>query len=301
MENPPILSVAQTFTEKDNFLITSHVNPEGDSIGSVLAMYQMLKRLQKKVLVVLQDDVPDNLDFLAGCEHVQKELPPGFKADAVIVLDCPVKERTGSALNGLEDGFCLVNIDHHISNIFFGDLNWVDPGSSSVGEMVFSLFDRIRMPLDQETAEAVYVAIMTDTGMFNYRNTSQKTHEIAGCLIASGVDPKKIHGKVFERRSEHELRLLGRALTSLKTEEDGSITHMTLTDEMYADEGLDPSAPQKISTDEFINFPRSVKNAKVAIFFKENPGVPGRTYVSFRSSGEVDVNKIATRFGGGGA
>jgi phosphoesterase RecJ-like protein len=280
---------------RDNFLIMAHVNPEGDSIGSQIAIHHILKKWGKKAVMVDHDEVPENLKFLKGAGLISREVPEGFRPETLVVLDCPVKERTGN-IPGLDaDKKFVINIDHHVSNEFFGDVNWVEPNVSSVGEMVFHLAKKKQVVIDKELAEAIYTAIVTDTGMFNYTNTSKATHEVAGELIEAGLDPKDLHGEIFESKDLAQVRLLGKVLSTLELENDGRLAHMSLTRKMYAEEGV-----ESVPTDEFINFPRSVKGVEVAIFFKENVNYPDRINVSFRSSGKVDVNAVASSFGGGG-
>jgi len=286
--------VIEALKTKNNFLITAHVNPEGDSIGSQIAMYSLLASLKKRTVIVNNDAVPVNLHFLSGSEYFFQNKPDGFFPETVIILDCPVKERAGHAAKYLGESDAVINIDHHVSNEFFGDINWVEPSASSVGEMIFDLFNQMSIKLTQSAIEAIYTAIVTDTGMFNYNNTTSRTHEIVGELISLGIDPKKMHEKIFENRSVSDIRVLGKTLNTLKTETDGKIAYICLTQEMYAEEGV-----RSVTTDEFINFPRSIKDAEIAIFFKENSAIKNIN-VSFRSKGKVDVNLLAAVFGGGG-
>ncbi|MFH1552398.1 MAG: bifunctional oligoribonuclease/PAP phosphatase NrnA [Candidatus Omnitrophota bacterium] len=295
MDNDSMDKVVKAFKERDNFLITAHVNPEGDSIGSQLAVYRILQKLGKKAVMVNHDEVPDNLKFLPGAELIVRKIPRDFQTDTVIILDCPVKERIGNTSRRLSGDKFIVNIDHHVSNEFFGDVNWVESKTSSVGEMLFHAAKKLGMKIEKDMAMAIYTAIVTDTGIFNYDNTSRATHEIAGELIARGVSPRKIHAEIFEKKSVPEVKLLGKALTTLKIEASGALAHMSLTRKMYAEEGVD-----RVSTDEFISFLRSIKGVEVAVFFKEDCNAPEKINVSFRSSEKVNVNAIASHFGGGG-
>ncbi|RKY42660.1 MAG: bifunctional oligoribonuclease/PAP phosphatase NrnA [Candidatus Makaraimicrobium thalassicum] len=295
MDNDGVDKVIEAFRNRDNFLITAHVNPEGDSIGSQLAVYYILKRLGKRAVMADHDDVPENLKFLPGSESITREIPKDFRLDTVIVLDCPVRDRIGRISDCIDERPFIVNIDHHVSNGFFGNVNWVDREASSVGEMIFHLAEKMGIEIEKDPATALYTAIITDTGMFNYDNTSKETHRAAGELIAAGVNPKAVHAEIFEKKSISEIRLLGRALTTLQLEEGGALAHMSLTRKMYSEEGVD-----RVSTDEFINFPRSIKGVEVAVFFKEDGITREEINVSFRSSGRVNVNIVAAHFGGGG-
>ncbi len=293
--NEDLKKIKDALLERDCFLITAHVNPEGDSIGSQLAMYNLLIKMGKKAIVVDQDEVPDNIKFLPMSGLVKRSVPEDFKVETVVILDCPVRERIGSLGGDPGEETFTVNIDHHVSNEFFADVNWVDPKASSVGEMVYVLAKETGIEMDREFAECLYTAIVTDTGMFNYDNTSKKTHEIAGELISLGVNPRKVHSEIYENKAVCDTRILGKVLSTLKTEEDGRIAHITLTADMYSEEGVDV-----VSTDEFINYPRAVKGVEVAVFFKESPASAQKVNVSFRSKGKADVNRIASVFGGGG-
>jgi len=287
--------IADVFRSGNNFLITSHINPEGDSVGSQLAVYHILEKLGKNAVIVNHDSVPDNLTFLPGAGLVSPDKPDDFNAEVIVMLDCPVKERTGKVCRHIKDDQTVVNIDHHISNELFGDVNWVEPGMSSVGEMIFGLAKNMGMEISKDMAVAIYAAIVTDTGIFTYDNTSPETHRIAAELMTAGANPKNLHDEIFEKKSVHEIRLLGMALTTLQITAGGKIAHISLTRDMLLEEGVD-----YISTDEFINFPRSIKGVEVAVFFKEYEAADGKVNVSFRSSGEADVNAVASRFGGGG-
>jgi len=286
-------AILQVIRENKRFVLTSHVNPEGDSIGSQLALYHALKALGKEAYMVDSDRVPDNLRFLIGTEEVMSSIPV---SDYVLfVLDCPTLERTGKVGNDISRTKFIVNIDHHISNTAFGSINWVEPSASSVGEMLYHLIKKSGVGFIREINEAIYTAIITDTGMFNYDNTTKTTHYAAGDLVGSGVDTVYIHTSVYENKSQKEIRLLGRALATLRFEENGQIAVIFLTRQMLIDEDV-----EHISTDEFINYPRAVKGVEVAVFIKQAVRDDSAVNVSLRSTGKVDVNKIASRLGGGG-
>lgn len=295
MKNSEMKKVLTLIKRKEKFLISAHVNPEGDSIGSQLAMYHMLKKLGKDCVMLDHDKVPDNLEFLPGAREITDTMPEGFSPDASIILDCPVIERTGKVADSLSSSAVVVNIDHHMSNEYYADINWVEDSASSVGEMLFHLAEELGMEKDTDIAKAIYAAIVTDTGSFSYNNTSPATHEITGKLVASGVDTNVMHSEIFEKKDFYEVKMLGKALSTLTLESEGKLAHICLTRHMYNEEGI-----AKVTTDSFINFPRSVKGVEVAIFFKESTGEEENVYVSFRSSGGVDVNALASRFDGGG-
>ncbi|MBU1083489.1 MAG: bifunctional oligoribonuclease/PAP phosphatase NrnA [Candidatus Omnitrophota bacterium] len=295
MDRENIIKIAELFNSKDNFLLTAHVNPEGDSIGSQLAVYHMLKKLGKSVIVLNQDPVPENLKFLPGAEAVSQNIPEGVEDHIAVILDCPVPERIGNIYRAFAEEQFKVNIDHHVSNEFFGDLNWVDTEASSAGEMIYNLSREMKISIDRNIASNLYAAILTDTGMFNYDNTSAETHMIAGELLKTGVSARDMYGRIYEQRSPSEVRILGKVLNTLTIGQDKRIAHMVLTKDMCAGEN-----GKNIPTDGFINFARSVKGVEVAVFFRENTDDPKKINISFRSSEKINVNRIASRFGGGG-
>jgi bifunctional oligoribonuclease and PAP phosphatase NrnA len=295
MTSKEMYKVINEIKQYDDFIITTHVNPEGDAIGSVVAMEGLLQQLGKSAVMVVQDKVPANLKFLKGTELITEEVPLGFTPRTALVLDCPVIERAGKIATHVAECKSIINIDHHISNEFFADVNWVDPEASSVGEMIYSIIEGCGEKVDMPMAEAIYTAMITDTGMFNYNNTRYATHKIAGMLLKVGVDPKRMYTEIFENKSPVNLRVLGRVLTTLEVEESGKIAVMTLTVEMRKKEGV-----KNLSTDEFINYPRSVKGVEVAVFFNESVNDEAMVNISFRSNGDICVNRIASMFGGGG-
>ncbi|KJJ84055.1 phosphoesterase RecJ domain-containing protein [Candidatus Omnitrophus magneticus] len=289
-------SIVQALKERDDFIITSHINPEGDSIGSQIAVFHILKSLGKNVIMLNQDVVPDNLHFLCEGAPIYSALPETFRPKSAVIVDCPVKERTGAIIRQIEQCDFLINIDHHISNNFFGTINWVESTASSTGEMIYHIVKKLGIPWNLFLAKAIYSAIITDTGMFNYDNTTRATHEIAGELISYGIKPNNIFSKIFESKSIAHMRLLGKVLQTLTIEQNSSLAYMTLTRKMWDGESIND-----VATDEFISYPRSIKGVEVAIFFKEKPNMEnGKVSVSFRSSGSIDVNRLAGLFGGGG-
>lgn len=295
MDREAMKKVIEALEQKDDFLITAHVNPEGDSVGSQIALFGILEKMGKNAVMVQQDPVPDNLRFLRGSGSVMRNIPGDFVPRTLIMLDCPVKERAGKVTRALSGEEFTINIDHHVSNEYFGDVNWVESGMSSAGEMIYNIAIEMGVEISEDTAEAMYTAILTDTGMFNYENTSRATHEAVGHLISCGVKPNIVHKEIYESKDPSAVRLLGKVLSTLELFSDGAISCISMTRQMCREEKVDVP-----STDEFINFPRAVKGVEISIFFKEDSSFEGRVNVSFRSSGECDVNSLAAKFGGGG-
>jgi phosphoesterase RecJ-like protein len=278
----------------DSFLITSHINPEGDSIGSQLALASLLKQLGKKLVILNESPVPHMLRFIHGSDAIARELPADFNFQAVLVVDCPDMTRIGNISQYISHDKVVFNIDHHISNENFGKYNWVDRNVSSVGEMIFELFKAFNLKINYEEALAMYVAIMTDTGSFRYTNTSAKTHGVTAELIETGIQPYDIYGKIYETVTLEDINLLAESLQTLKLTKDGKVAWLWVTKEM-----LKKTKASLEGTEGIINFARSIDGVEIAILFRET-GSEERIKVSFRSKGNVDVNKLASFFEGGG-
>ena len=292
--------VIEAIKNNKKFLITAHVNLEGDSLGSQLAMKELLLGMGKKAFIIDSDPVPEHYRFLPKAGEVSNLLEKRIEDfDVAVVLDCPTLNRTGKVKDIINNkAKVIINIDHHISNEKFGKINWVDPHASSAGEMVYRLFKETGVKLTKEVALSLYIAILTDTGSFNYDNTSSVTHEIAGELLGYGLDPAIVSESVYERRSVEDIKLLALVLGTLKVNKKGSIAHLEVTKEMLEKTGADIA-----KSEDLINFARSIDKIKVAILFKEGLKDKARINVSFRSKGNgdtIDVNKIAANFGGGG-
>ena len=319
MNNKIINEIIKVVEQGKRFLITAHINPEGDSLGSQLGLYHCLKQLNKDVCILNADPVPPNYRFLPGSKQIEI-LPANTKAaklkevsprpvgnrckapnfDAIFVLDCSAAYRSGDVEDYIKKNKTgqrkgtVVNIDHHHDNDYFGDINWVDPGASSAGEMIFCLSKAMGLELTRKKAVCLYTAILTDTGSFNYSNTSSETYKIAGRLVEAGVQPKDIAVKVYQRRSAASVRLLGYALSGLELSNSGRLGWIKVTPQMLKKAG----AAEK-DTEDFVNYPRTISTVEAAVFFRQ---IAGDDYirVNFRSKNKVDVSKVARKFGGGG-
>lgn len=276
-----------------NFLITTHINPEGDSLGSQLALVQLLEGTGKKAVMVNDHKVPFVYQFLPKSDAIRTRLDKNIDYDVAVVIDCPNLDRIGRVKEVIKSDKMIVNIDHHIGNAKFGKVNWVDEKASSCGEMVYELFKETDCKIDKDIATNLYVAIMTDTGSFGYSNTTSTTHRIAAELIDCGLDAGRIKSDIYSRKGLNEIKLLGAVLSGIQTEEEGKIAYLTVTRDMAKEINMELKG-----TEEFVNFARSVEGVGVAVFFREEKG--GSVHVSFRSKTDIDVNKIATSLGGGG-
>ncbi|MDP3730139.1 MAG: bifunctional oligoribonuclease/PAP phosphatase NrnA [Candidatus Omnitrophota bacterium] len=291
--------VIEAIKKGSRFLITAHVNLEGDALGSQLAMKELLMGMGKEAFILDSDPVPEHYRFLPKAAEVSDKLDRTGAFDAAIVLDCPTLNRTGRVKDIIKARTApVINIDHHVSNEKFGDVNWVEPNASSAGEMVFRLFKEMGVKMTKEVALSLYIAILTDTGSFNYDNTSSVTHEIAGELLGYGLDPALVSESVYERRSVEDINLLGLVLATIRVNEKGTIAHLEVTKDM-----LDKTGADLAKSEGLINFARSINGVKVAVLFKEDEKEKNKINISFRSKGNgdtIDVNRIASLFGGGG-
>jgi phosphoesterase RecJ-like protein len=285
-------AVCRVFAEKSRFLIACHENPEGDAIGSELALALALRRMGKKATVLNADPVPGNLLFLPGADTVLFEAD-GSEYEVAVVVDCGATERTGRVAPELSKCPVLVNIDHHRTNGDRGELSLVDPDAAATGLLIHRILDAMGYDIDPDVAVNIYVAVLTDTGSFHYSSSSPEAFAVAGEMVRRGVDPWAVAEKVYETQSAGRLRLLGRVLASLEVAPGGEVASITT---MLSD--LEEFSSGKDALEGFINYPRSIVGVEVAVSFREERG--GVFRVSFRSKGRVDVSAVATRFGGGG-
>jgi len=279
-----------------SFIITAHINPEGDSLGSQLAVANLLKALGKEFIIFNHDKVPSHYQFLPEANLISNKPDiKNKKFDALLVVDCPNLRRTGKVRKMAGSVGTIINIDHHLSNERFGDVNWVEKNASCVGEMIYELFKAFDCEITKTVALYLYIAILTDTGSFNYTNTSGATHEIVSELLGYGIEPYNISKKVYENKTLGELKLLGKVLSDIKVVQGGKVAYIIVRKKL-----LKSTNTKSSSCENFVNFARSVKGVKVAAFFRESMDKKGKFHVSFRSSGDADVNKVASHFGGGG-
>jgi bifunctional oligoribonuclease and PAP phosphatase NrnA len=282
--------VVELIESRQHFCITSHANPDGDSLGSSLALYWILKNLRKTVQVVMRDNVPHSYRELPGSSDVIKSplVPPGF--DAVFVIECSDIDRPG--LQDL-DKQLVVNIDHHSTTALFGQINWIDSTASAVGEMIYNLCKALGVTINQQIAECIYTALLTDTGSFHYSNTTERTFKIASELVRRGVKPAHISQALFYSYPFSKIKVLGIVLSTLRRDVEGHIAWMSITlDAMHAAGATDEDL------NGIVNYPLAVEEIEVVAFFKETASGVYRT--SLRSKGQANVARVAEKFGGGG-
>lgn len=292
-----LVTLCRALKKKDHFILASHVNPEGDAVGSILALESLLRRLGKKTLIVCEDPFPERLHCLPSKRWNQaKDVPLSRQFDALVVADCPTLERIGLVQRFLTPKTEIFNIDHHVSNVRFGHHNYIQPSASAAGEVVYDIFKRFEMKLNQEEATALYVAISTDTGSFKYSNTTVKSHQIASELIQTGIDIEKINDFLYATYSLEKIQLYSRLLAKVRTSLDGTIAWVGLTRS-----DLKRTGATYEDTEGFIDFLKYIKEVQFSFFMSEMDGPEdGQVRVSFRSKGDNDVAQIAVHFGGGG-
>lgn len=270
--------------------------PEGDAVGSILAVDSLLRRLGKKTTVVCEDAFPERLHCLSSkrwnrADEIKK---PASAFKALVVADCPNLDRIGRVKNLITPETLIFNIDHHISNVHFGHYNYVRPEAAASGEVVIDIFKKLRLRLTKDEAANLYVALTTDTGSFKYGNTTVHCHKIAAELIRVGINLEKINEELYATYSLNKINLYSRLLSRVKTTAGGRVAWAVMRRE-----DLEHSGAGYEDTEGFIDFLKYLKEVKVAFFMSEMAN--GREVkVSFRSKGKYDVNQIATYFKGGG-
>jgi phosphoesterase RecJ-like protein len=285
-----LAEIRDAILQRQRFVITSHARPDGDAIGSQLALAYALRALGKSVRMVDSDPAPLQFQPFPGVGDIEIMKEFSGECDAVLVMECGDLSRTG--VSGFEKHF-VINIDHHVGNTLYGAINWFDEGAAACGEMVFDVIEALGVRLTAEMATHVYIAIMTDTGGFHYGHITPHTFEICRRCTEAGARPEAIARTVYDSSTLGRLQLMGAVLHDLELEANGRIglVHMSL--KMLADSGATHE-----ESDGLINLPLTVKEIVAVAFFKE---ISAEAYrISLRSKGNVDVNRVAGAFGGGG-
>lgn len=288
MINP---AISELIRDSNDIAILSHIMPDGDNIGSSLALYNALIKIGKNVMFIIDDDVPEIFKFLEGSKQVVKpEVNHDF--DLIIALDCGDTGRLGKSARYLK-GKKVINLDHHVSNTNFGLYNIIDTDASATAEIVYKLIKELNIPLDKDICDSLYTGIVTDTGQFQYSNTTDVTHEITADLIKQGVEPAKLYKLIYQNNSKSKMRLIGEAINTLSFHYKDKIASMTLKNDAFKSIGAKDE-----DADGIINFARDIGGVEVALLFKETDD--GRVKIGFRSKDFINVNEIAQEFGGGG-
>jgi phosphoesterase RecJ-like protein len=286
--------VAERIRTGRNFLITSHRNPDGDALGSGVALQRLIRQLGKEARMQVRDGFNAALRNIPGAlevtitDHLPTDYPDAY--DGVFTMECPEVERTGyPVLPGP-----VVNIDHHLGNTMYGEINYLDLDAPSVGEMVLQINrNHLKLPLDRETATAMYVSLATDTGFFRYHNTTLRAFEAAEELVRAGVVPGDVSLWINESTPRGAIKLLGLCLTTLELTADGKIATVELPKRFFDEAGASPE-----DTEGIVNYGRMIDGVLVSALLKEIDAQSTR--VSMRAKPGVDVQAVAAMFGGGG-
>ena len=272
--------------ESDNIVLISHVNPDGDALGSSLSMYNILKNMNKNVSVVNVTDLAPYLDFLPNYDKVKKQLPKNI--DLMISFDCGSFDRLGIE----EKPKFLINLDHHISNTNYGDINLIEEAAST-SQVVFNILEANNVKIDKDSATCIYTALVTDTGNFQYESVTAEVFRVASELVKCGSSPEFVSKMLYERDRLSRLRFLAKALDTLELSLEGKVGIVEITNELMQKTGA-----VKDDTDGVVNMVRKLATVEVAIMLREEEN--GDIKISLRSKNYVDVSKIAVKYGGGG-
>lgn len=286
--------VLDTFRAGSRFLITSHVSPDGDAVGSLLGIAHLLRGLGKTdITCVLEDNVPRIYTLLPGADRIVKPETVSGSFDTSILIDAHAADRSGKVASLLLKANTFVVIDHHLVEKADGNLKWVDPTYAAAGEMVYDLFVKSGVTLTREAAECIYTAQTTDTGSFRYSNTNPRSHRIAAGLMETGINIRAITERVIDTMSRGKYGLLQRVLGRIQFAANGTVAYA----DIYAMDLAETGALGE-DTDGLINYLRNIEGVRVAMIFRE--AKDGKTKVSFRTQAELNAADICRAFGGGG-
>lgn len=290
--------ILETLKKSSRLLLATHIRPDGDAIGSLLALGRGLSLLGKEVDLYNESPIPAIFRFLPGLSDVKPSCDPLTSYDAMVVLDCSDIARIGQLGDRIPKGLPILNIDHHITNTHFGTHHWIDASSSSTGEMIYHLLGDLGVEVDADIAYAIYTAILTDTGSFLFQNTTPECFAICGEMAGKGVDTYKVAQHLFATYSLGRLKLLNMVLETIEISDNGRLSVMYLTQEMLKETETDVD-----DINGLVNYAKYIEDVQVAVLIQEarvNVGDEGRYHVSLRSNGPVDVGAIAASYGGGG-
>jgi phosphoesterase RecJ-like protein len=293
--------IIQHIKDSQHILIASHAEPDGDSVGSLVAMGLALAKLDKKITMHTPSPIPAVYRFLPGAGRIVRQIKNADIYDLALVLDCGDLTRIGETSAEIGRIPVLINIDHHVSNTGFGHIQFVDTDACATAEIVYRLINALEIPFDKAIATSIYTGILTDTGSFRFSNTNEAAFAISKVMADAGVEPHNVAQHVFGTYSLGRIKLLNMALNSIEISENGKLSMMTVTRSM-----LNTTRTNTEDLDGMINYARRIEDVKVAALIHEIKNGAGkfanmnRYHVSLRSDSSVDVAKIAGKFGGGG-
>ena len=288
---PPLQRIVEHIQQSDDFLLTSHIAPDGDALGSMLALAELLKALDKKVTLFNESGIPDRFLWLAPKHKVLQKLPEKMPP-TIFVLDCGGPERAGSVITPWFESSFVINIDHHLGNPMFGTLNWIEQRASSVGEMIGVLARQLDIPLTGLLGEYIYLSLTSDTGDFRFSNTRPETLEMAAEILRMGLLPGPFHEQKQSTGTLNQLRMRGTVLQEAELHAQGRVTLISFSRELFERTGTGPE-----DTEGLVNTVLYVQGVVIAVSLREEAD---RIKFSLRSKGSANVQAVATRFGGGG-
>jgi len=291
------------FNNSKNILLAAHVDPDGDSVGSLTALGLSLESLGKKITLYSESAIPAVYRFLPASDRIVRTINGLNGCDVAVILDCSNIDRVGKAASTIKQIPEIINIDHHTTNTNFGTIQLIDTWACATAEIVYRIIKNIGVRITKAIATSIYTGILTDTGSFRFSNTNESAFAICKEMVEYGVDPSYVAEHVYGPFSLGRLKLLNRALDSLEISATGKLSIMTLTRDVFEKTNTQPE-----DTDGFLNYARNIKDIKVAALIQhqlngnrtEEPVSENCYHVSLRSDGTVDVAAIASAFGGGG-
>lgn len=286
--------LAGVISQYKDITVIGHINPDGDTLGSTLALGLGLQQLGKQVVMVNEDKIPEIYQFLPAAISVTVPQEWHFRDRLVIFVDCTDTRRSGeNVANLLGKATCVLNIDHHISNELFGQYNYVDAEAAATGTIIWELLKKLNVKTDRQMATCVYVALVTDTGSFRYTNTNAKSHLVAAELFQCGIDQETVNRELYEEVPLKGLELIKLGLKNLHVSVDGKVAWI-----VFSQQTMDQLEAEDEHLEGVVNYAKSVKGVEVGILFREVDS--NLTKVSIRSKSFVNVSQLAAQFGGGG-
>ncbi|MDF1545104.1 MAG: bifunctional oligoribonuclease/PAP phosphatase NrnA [bacterium] len=286
----------ETIDSAQTILVASHIDPDGDALGTQLAFAAYLKSIDKQVILVRDGNIPDKYLFLPGVNEIpytSEEFLDALEFDTAIILECPDPKRIGRTNELLDSSVRILNIDHHLDNANFGAVNWINSSASSVGEMVYEYFAWLGYKINPDVATSLFTAIMTDTGRFRFDSTSARTLQISGELVASGARPQMITDQIYFSMQPQAMKLVGKILNNIEYYFDGKLCVLMMTDDMLKETGA-----SRHDSEGIVDFTLFTKGVDAGLFIKEDS--ENSVKASLRSRDGVNVASIAGTFGGGG-
>lgn len=285
--------VIKTLKNSQRIGISFHTSPDGDSLGSSLALLQILRELKKEAYIICKESIPETFNFLPFNAEIEKNITePLDNTDCIVVLDCGNVERINGNIDLNNDKYIVLNVDHHKSNEEYGKINYVNSEAAAVGEIIYDIMEQLKVTLNKSIATCIYTSLLTDTGSFRHSNTTSKTHNIAGKLISTGFDFSQIHRIIFDNKSLNRIKLYGKIIEDLEVTNNGKIAFINAQKSYFEELNLEDG-----DTSDLLTFGMKINTVEVVALFKEKDDI---LKVSLRSKQYVDVREIAESYGGGG-